>query len=329
MNTNFLKKLHQLWVSKNLLGDTSNIDFTTIPYWGDGDHLENNWSGKRGKSLESMLAVLAHDPDTGILDYGSTNVLHKEESDVVLEYLDFYSTDKNRKLKYLIFDSKVTNYQNLNKLNKEGVKFITIRRRGKNMVERLDNIPDNEWKTIKVEMAGGKHRKLNVFEETTTLKDYEGTVRQVSITGHGKIKPAIIITNDFDLSLEKIIRKYTRRWLVEKTISEQIEFFHLNHVSSSIVIKVDFDLTMSILSHNIYKIFALDFERYKHLTAQSLFDKFILNQGDIEIEDNNIKVSLKKKRTLPLILENMNNFKEVKYDWLNHKKIVFQGASYS
>jgi len=329
MNTNFLKKLHQLWVSKNLLGDTSNIDFTTIPYWGDGDHLENNWSGKRGKSLESMLAVLAHDPDTGILDYGSTNVLHKEESDVVLEYLDFYSTDKNRKLKYLIFDSKVTNYQNLNKLNKEGVKFITIRRRGKNMVERLDNIPDNEWKTLKVEMAGGNHRKLNVFEETTTLKDYEGTVRQVSITGHGKIKPAIIITNDFDLSLEKIIRKYTRRWLVEKTISEQIEFFHLNHVSSSIVIKVDFDLTMSILSHNIYKIFALDFERYKHLTAQSLFDKFILNQGDIEIEDNNIKVSLKKKRTLPLILENMNNFKEVKYDWLNHKKIVFQGASYS
>jgi len=61
----------------------------------------------------------------------------------------------------------------------------------------------------------------------------------------------------------------------------------------------------------------------------SLFDKFILNQGDIEIEDNNIKVSLKKKKTLPLILENMNNFKEVKYDWLNHKKIVFQGASYS
>jgi hypothetical protein len=39
-----------------------------------------------------------------------------------------------------------------------------------------------------------------------------------------------------------VVRRYSRRWLVEKAISEQIEFFHLNRLSSSIVIKVDFDL---------------------------------------------------------------------------------------
>jgi len=329
MNANFLKQLHQLWQSKDLLGDTSNIDFTTIPYWGDAEHLENNWSGKRGKALESMLAVLAHDPDTGIIDYGSTNILHKEESDVVLEYLDFYSTDKNRNLKYLIFDSKVTNYQNLNKLNKEGVKFITIRRRGKNMIAKLDKIPAKEWKSKRVEMAGNKHRTLKVYEEKVQLKDYEGDVRQINITGHGKIKPAIIITNDFDLEIEKIIRKYTRRWLVEKTISEQIEFFHLNHVSSSMVIKVDFDLTMSILAHNLYRIFALDLERYEHLTSQSIYDKFISNQGDVQIEDTKIIVNLKKKRNLPLILETMKKNSEVTYSWLDGKKLQFEGATYS
>jgi len=58
----------------------------------------------------------------------------------------------------------------------------------------------------------------------------------------------VIIMNDFDMSIEKIIRKYARRWNVEKTIAEQIDFFHLNLVSSSMVIKVDFDLTMSILA---------------------------------------------------------------------------------
>lgn len=329
MNVNFLKQLHKLWQSNNLLGDTSNIDFTTIPYWGDAEHLENNWSGKRGKALESMLAVLAHDPDTGIIDYGSANVLHKQESDVVLEYLDFYSTDKNRNLKYLIFDSKVTNYQNLNKLNKENVKFITIRRRGKNMVDKLDKVPANQWKSKRVEMAGNKHRTLKVYEETVQLKDYEGDIRQISITGHGKIKPAIIITNDFDLEIEKIIRKYTRRWLVEKTISEQIEFYHLNHVSSSMVIKVDFDLTMSILTHNLYRIFALDLERYEHLTAQSIYDKFICNQGDIQINETQINVNLKKKRNLPLILETMKKNANINYSFLNGKKMQFEGATYS
>jgi len=42
------------------------------------------------------------------------------------------------------------------------------------------------------------------------------------------------------------------------------------------VIKVDFDLTMSILSHNLYRILALDLERYEHLTSQSIYDKFNL-----------------------------------------------------
>jgi len=329
MNRKFLAELHKLWVKNDLLSDTANLDFTTIPYWGDSQHLENNWSGKRGKALESILAVLAHNPDSGIIDYGDTNILHKDENAVVLEYLDFYSTNKQQDLKYLVFDSKTTNYQNLNKLNKQGIKFITIRRRGKNMVDRLDHIPAKEWKTKRVEMAGNKHRTLKIFEQTVNLKDYEGPIRQIAITGHGKIKPAIIITNDFELATEKIVRKYTRRWLVEKTISEQIEFFHLNHVSSSMVIKVDFDLTMSILAHNVYRLFAMDLERYEHLTAQSIYEKFILNDGDISISHNQVTVKLKKKRHLPLILEKMQLFQELKYSWLNNKKIIFEGASYS
>jgi hypothetical protein len=41
------------------------------------------------------------------------------------------------------------------------------------------------------------------------------------------------------------------------------------------VIKVDFDLTMSILAHNLYRLFALEMERYEHFTAQTLYDKFV------------------------------------------------------
>ncbi|MCX6278541.1 MAG: hypothetical protein NT004_10630, partial [Bacteroidetes bacterium] len=103
MNRAFLKRLHQLWLKFGLLEDTANLDFTTIPYWGDDSHLENNWSGKRGKALGSMLAVLAHDPDSGVIDYGSANVLQKDESAVVLEFLDFYregNKEKDNKLRY-------------------------------------------------------------------------------------------------------------------------------------------------------------------------------------------------------------------------------------
>lgn len=332
MNLKFLKSLHKIWLENGLLSDTTNLDFTTIPYWGENDHLENNWSGKRGKALASMLAIIAHDPDTGIINYGNTNVMHKKESAEVLEFLDFYNAEtpaKNNKLKYLIFDSKFTNYENLKKLDNKKIKFITIRRRGKNIVDRLEQIPAKMKKSIRVEMAGNKKRSLTVFDEEIYLRGYNDTIRQISITGHGKIKPAIIITNDFDLKVEQVVRKYTKRWIVEKAISEQIEFFHLNLVSSSMVIKVDFDLTMSILTHNIFRLMVLDLERYTHISDQSLFDKFIMNAADIKIDEEKISISLKKKRTLPIILEVMSKFNSKIYDWLNNLKVEYIGASYS
>jgi hypothetical protein len=332
MNYRFLKELHSIWLNNGLLDDTANLDFTTIPYWGDDSHLENNWSGKRGKALGSMLAVLAHDPDSGLIEYGNADVMHKNESDVVLEFLDFYRTGnkkKDNKLRYIIFDSKFTNYENLRKLDKDGVRFITIRRRGKLILDRIAKLPEKGWNNVRVECAGNKQRTLHVYEETITLAGYDKDIRQLTITGNGKIKPAIIVTNDFDMPIEQVIRKYARRWLVEKTISEQIEFFHLNLVSSSMVIKVDFDLTMSILAHNLYRLLALKLDRYSHLCDQGLYDKFILNGADIDIEENTIIVNLKKKRALPLILEVMAQFSKQKYPWLAKKTVQFRGASYS
>ena len=331
MNVNFLKSLHKIWEENNLLGDTSNLDFTTIPYWGEDTHLENNWSGKRNKALSSMLAVIAHDPDTGIIDYGRADVTHNNESKVVLEFLDFYKLDRknNASLKYIIFDSKFTNYENLSKLDDAKVKFITIRRRGKNIVESINKIEKKDWKTFRIEQSGNKKRSIKIYEQIIFLRGYNKKIRQVYITGNGRIKPAIIITNDFEIKSEKIVRKYAKRGLVEKVISEQIEFFHLNKVSSSMVIKVDFDLTMSILSHNIYRLFAFDLERYSHMTSQSLYEKFIATSADIKIEDKEIIVQLKKKRNLPLILEKMAHYQNEKILWLGSKNISFQGASYT
>jgi len=330
MNLGLLKSLHKIWCRHGLLSDTCNLDFTTIPYWGDGEHLENNWSGKRNKALSSMLAVLAQDPDSGIIDYGGTDILHKNQPGVIIEYLDFYKQTpaSGQKLNYLVFDSKFTNYENLSKLDDQDTKFITIRRRGKNILEQVNK--NTAYKTIRVEASGLKKRTLKVRDENITLRGYceiktgyPKQIRQITITGHGKIKPALIITNDFDMSTDKIVRKYCRRWIVKKGISEQIEFFHLNRVSSSMVIKVDFDLTMTILAHNIYRLFALDMERYAEFSDERIYEKFIANNGFIEIDGKSITVELKKKRDLPQIIEMMKKYVGLNYQWLNNMKINF------
>lgn len=331
MNIEFLKSLHRIWKKNGLLSDTINLDYTTIPYWGEGDHLENNWSGKRHTAMVSMLAVLAQDPDSGIIDYGDTNIRHRNEANVILEFLDFYHAGNvhNETLKYLVFDSKFTTYHNLNTLNEKGIKFVTIRRRGKSVVAHLNTLPAHAWKKIHVMNADGKGRTLRVHEELITLKDYDKPVRQIAITGHGKIKPALIITNEFEKSLETMIRKYSRRWLVEKGISEQIEFFHLNRLCSSMVIKVDFDLTMSILAHNLYRLFAQDLDGYTHQTDQRIFEQFLHNSGEVVVKEKTIEVKLKKKRNLPILLDKLNKYCDQTIPWLNNLKISFAGATTS
>jgi len=181
MNISFLKSLHSNWISHGLLSDTVNMDFTSIPYWGDDDHLENNWSGKRGKALPSMQAVLAQDPESGLLCYGDTTVRHENEPDVVLEFLDFHHSDttKDVQLKYLVFDSRFTVYQNLNKINAKGIKFITIRRRSKALLERINGIEN--WKKVRIMKPDGKGRTVTVYEETGTIKGYDGEIRHVYI----------------------------------------------------------------------------------------------------------------------------------------------------
>ena len=321
MNLGFLRVLGRIWEANDLLGDTVNIDLTSIPYWGDDDNLENNWSGKRGKALASILAVLAQDSHNGIICYGDTTVRHSNEHEAVLEFLDFHTP---KGLKYLVLDSKMTTYQNLNQLNKRAIKFVTIRRRSRKIVERINEI--NTWKTVKVKRSNGKQRSIKVYEENATLKGYDGEVRQIYITGNGRIKPAVIITNDYDLSVAQITQKYARRWLVEKKISEHIGFFHFNRNSSGMVIKVDFDFTMTILAHNLYRILAMSLPGFEHCEAESIYNKFINNSGEVSIDLNYIIIKLKKKRNLPYILEYFDQ-KNYPYSWIGNKQLKIEALS--
>ena len=131
------------------------------------------------------------------------------------------------------------------------------------------------------------------------------------------------------LPIEHIVRKYAQPWLVEKGISEQIEFFHLNKLSSAMVIKVDFDLTMTILSHNLLRLLAMDLVGYSKRTCVSLYNQFRRNSGHVEVVSEEIKVYLNKKRHLPTLLTAMEKFQNTSLDTHQGLRIKFFGETRS
>ena len=231
-----------------------NLDFTAFPHWGDASVLERNWSGVRHTMLKSVLALVCQYPVGGFPIYSDAEVKNRNKDSEVLAFVDFWREGSRQPLKCLIFDSKFTNYENLSKLNDDGIKFITLRRRGSSFIQDAWQIPDSQWTTVKIDNSKRKHSSSKVNESAITLKGYDGMLRQLIVTNSGREKFSFIITNNFEKSTKEVLLKYSRRWLVEKSIAEQIYFFYLNLVGSSIIVKVDFDLTMTLLAYCSYKM---------------------------------------------------------------------------
>lgn len=329
INRQMNKKFIQLFtdaVSK-IIPDSQefNLDFTTIPHWGDESVLEKHWSNTRHIGLKSILTMLVQDQQGRNIVYTDSGIKNDTQSDAILEFIDFYK-ERNKDIKCLIFDSKFTTYKNLSKINGDKIKFITLRRRGKKIVLEALEIPKSDW--VKMKLSNKfkrKYRNLSIHDSKTTLKGYEGEVRQIIITNNGRKNPTFLITNDFEKSTKEIVLKYGQRWLIEQSISEQIDFFHLNKLSSSIVIKVDFDLTMTLAAHTLYKLFIKKIEGFGDRKAKTIHRDFIRNYSRFEIneEDKIIKITMNKKSHFPLIIDQEWFKNETIIPWLDGFKLKF------
>jgi hypothetical protein len=74
--------------------------------------------------------------------------------------------------------------------------------------------------TVAVIGVKRKHQRLKIYKnKRVRLNKYKGYIIQIVITDHGHEEPTFIFTNDFDSKFNDIVKKYARRWLVEKSIA--------------------------------------------------------------------------------------------------------------
>ena len=82
-------------------------------------------------------------------------------------------------------------------------------------------------------------------------------------------------------------------------------------------------MVMTILAHNLYRLLALEFDRYQNMSDERIYEKFIVNSGEITIEQDELRINLKKKRELPQMIEFVKKTNENKYPWLGNKNLMF------
>src|SRR5271154_3426027 len=107
-------------------GHSFDLDFHTIPFHGEDALIEKHYVSKRSRSQKGLLAFLAQDAETRVFCYADADLRNGEQNDQVQTFADFWKQRTGHLPKELIFDSKLTTYTNLDKLNRLGIQFITL-----------------------------------------------------------------------------------------------------------------------------------------------------------------------------------------------------------
>ena len=276
-----------------------NLDFHTVPHYGDESVLEEHWAGARGKRMKGALTLFAQDAQSKLILYTAADIQRQESDDQVLEFLSYWKRLQRGVKPTLVFDAKFTTYPRLGALNAQGVKFITLRRRGKRLLENVDRL--GPWKRITIPHGKRKYPHPLVFESAIALAGYPEAIRQIIVRGNGREQPAFVITNDFDQPVELIVGDYARRWRVENGIAEAVKFFHLNALSSPILVKVHFDVVLTMIADTLYAMLAQRLRGFESCDAPKLYRHFVRGKGEVAIAGGQVTVRYPRRAHHPIL----------------------------
>ena len=276
-----------------------NMDFHTMPHFGDESVLEKHWAGARNKVLKGALTLVAQDAESKLWLYTTADIQRCEADDQVLQFLDFWRKVRRGIEPTFVFDSRFITYQKLSQLNSDGVKFITLRRRGEKLVRNIDMSAC--WRKIYIPHVKRKFPNPLIHESNVTLRGYQGEVRQLIVRGNGRENPAFLITNDFTSDIESIVGNYARRWRVENGIAEAVKFFHLNSLSSPILTKIHFDVALTMIADTLYTMLAQKLRGFEDCDAPKIYRHFIRGKGIVSVKGSTVTVSFPRRAHNPIL----------------------------
>ena len=284
-------------------GVSFHLDFHTIPFHGEDALVEKHYVSKRSRRQKGVLAFLAQDADKRVFCYANADLRKDQQNDEILRFVDFWKRRTGRPPEELIFDSKLTTHANLNALNLMGIRFITLRRRNDKLLKSIEDVSPSAWRQVELDGVSRAFRRPKVLEQRIGLKDYQGELRQLCITGLGHEQPTLLMTNQLKRSAPNLIENYAKRMLIENNISDGVDFFHMDALSSAVALKVNCDLQLTLMGSSLYRLLGTRIGgAYATAESRHIFRDFVEASARVVVSDHNVDVHLGKRAHDPLLL---------------------------
>lgn len=301
-------------------GRSFDLDFHTIPFHGEDALVGKHYVSKRSRRQKGVLAFLAQDEGQRVFCYANAEIRKEDQKDEILRFVEFWKKRTGRLPEELVFDSQLTTYDNLHRLNQMGIDFMTLRRRSRKMLERIAAEPPSAWRRVHLDRVTRAYRSPRVLDRKTTLPGYEGQLRELVITELGHEEPTFLITNQMRRSPAKLIERYAQRMIIENGISDGIDFFHMDALSSAVAMKVNCDLQLTLMGSSLYRLLGAKIGNgYAAAESRHIFRDFVKATATVDIGPGEIIVRFQKRAHNPLLLAAGFHTKEVHVPWLGGK----------
>ena len=295
------------------IGESLNLDFHSVPYFGEHPLVQSHYLAKRSRRQPSILTFLAQDADSHVFCYANADIRKGEEADEVFRFIDFWKRQYGRVPQYLVFDSKLTTYEGLDRLDAAGITFMTLRRRTKGLLADVDGLPPSAWRTVTLDLPHRKYRTPRIYEQKVRLR--ERSYRQLFIKNLGHDEPTILVTNDAKSSARNLITRYAKRMLIENALADAVRFFHIDALSSSVGFKVDFDMALLVLASALYRLTARRMRGYDDAQARQIFRDLVDMPANVAVTPAEVRVRFHRRAHLPIVLASGLIDKPVAVPW--------------
>jgi len=303
-------------------GTSFDLDFHTIPFHGEDALIEKHYVSKRSRRQKGVLAFLAQDADHRVFCYANADLRKDQQNDEILQFVLFWKKRTGRLPEELIFDCRLTTYANLNHLNRQGIGFITLRRRSATMLRQIAVQPASAWRRIELEAVSRAYRTPRILDQEITLRDYEGPIRQLVVTELGHEEPTLLLTNQLGRSAVTLIGRYAQRMLIENGIEDGIDFFHMDALSSAVALKVNCDLGLTLMASSLYRLMGSRIGHgYETAKSRHLFRDFVDATAQVMVTEREVVVRFQKRAHNPLLLAAGFDKTDAPVPWLGRKRL--------
>lgn len=300
-------------------GASFNLDFHSVPYYGDHPVIERHYVSARSRRQPSILVFLAQDAEGRAFCYANADLRKGEEPEEVFRFIAFWQRVHKTLPRHLVFDSRLTTYPNLARLDQMGITFLTLRRRSPRILKEIALLPRSAWRTLDLDVPTRKYRNPRVYDQKIQLAGR--TFRQVYILDLGHELPTILLTNDVRTPITQLITRYAHRMLIENALSDAVRFFHMDALSSAVGFKVDFDMTLLVIASGLYRLLARRMRGYGDAQARHIFRDLVDMPATVDITARDVTVAFHRRAHLPILMASGLFDQRVKVPWWGNRTL--------